>query len=254
MAKNNKTKAKVTPATRTYTRNMLVTTMVETIKYKGTGTGNFTSASRNQKTGITIDVCPADEPSPTNIVKRYVVDEAKKLFINICVSNNFVKEEHHIGIINGIKKTKGELTGGDLSSLTLNVTNINIDTYGSLVADSDTVLAFEQATILAIKQAFKQSSPVLLMPKYKVTVCFEEADYTNVMLLITHHRGIPTNMDSFDKYPLCTFEMKYANLIEFEAAYKNIGSAGGQYDAEFIGYDDVSGSELNAILEKYKKN
>ncbi len=135
------------------------------------------------------------------------------------------------------------------------VVNIKATLYdGSYHPVDSNEMAFKIAASMAFKEGMKQAQPVLLEPIMKMQIVIPESYMGDVMGDMTKRRGRIMGMDQQpDGTQLVTAEAPQAELFKYAIELRSMTQARGEFEMEFLRYDQVP-KELEEIILKERKS
>ncbi|WP_300411109.1 elongation factor G [Lagierella sp.] len=207
----------------------------ETIKGKSDVQGKHKKQSGGA--GQYGDVFIRFEPSE----EEFVFDE--EVFGGAVPKNYFPAVEK--GLIESLEK--GPLAGYP-------VVNLKATLYdGSYHPVDSNEMAFKLAAQLAFRKGIKEANPVLLEPIMKVVITIPEEYMGDVMGDMNKRRGRILGMDSQeDGSQVVTAEAPHAELFEYSIDLRSMTQARGDFEMEFVRYEEVPANVAEKIIEEAK--
>ena len=132
------------------------------------------------------------------------------------------------------------------------VVNLKAVLYdGSYHPVDSSEMAFKLAAQLAFRKGIKEASPVLLEPIMKVVITIPEEYMGDVMGDMNKRRGRILGMDSQeDGTQVVTAEAPHAELFEYSIDLRSMTQARGDFEMEFIRYEEVPANVAEKIIEE----
>ncbi len=114
-------------------------------------------------------------------------------------------------------------------------------------------MAFRLAAALAFRKGIEIASPILLEPVMKIEVKVPETYMGDVMGDINKRRGKILKMEQLeDGYELVIAEAPHSELFEYAIDLRSMTQARGDFDIEFVRYDEVPVSIADKIISEAK--
>ena len=113
-------------------------------------------------------------------------------------------------------------------------------------------MAFKTAARIAYKQCIN-ASPVLLEPIMHVEISVPDEYMGDIMGDLNKRRGRILGMEQADGKQLIIAEVPQAEMFKYATDLRSMTQARGSFTKEFIGYEDVPGSEAKKIIEQAKR-
>jgi elongation factor G len=155
-----------------------------------------------------------------------------------------VPREYISPIENGVMEafTSGELAGYPVVGAKVCL----ID--GSFHTVDSSELAFEQAGVLAAREAMKKAKPVLLEPIMKLEVTIPESDYGSVQGNIISKRGMIYDTRSHGKMRVLDAKVPLSEMFGYSSELRGITSGRGSFVMEPSTYERVPEQIAEKIL------
>ncbi len=136
-----------------------------------------------------------------------------------------------------------------------NVVDVQIDFYdGKMHPVDSNDMAFQIAGSKAFTDAFKNASPKLLEPIYKVQVKVPDNLTGDIMGDISQRRGKVLDMNSEGHTQFINAEIPLANLHDYSTAVKSMTSGKGMFSIEFSHYEDMPHLEQQKVISDFQSN
>ena len=133
------------------------------------------------------------------------------------------------------------------------VVDLKIDFYdGKMHPVDSNDMAFQLAGKNAFIEAFKNASPKILEPIYKVKVKIPEDVMGDIMGDVSQRRGKVSGMDSEGNFQIINAEIPLANLHDYATAIKSMSSGRGIFTQEFSHYEDMPHLEAEKVKKEYE--
>ena len=134
-----------------------------------------------------------------------------------------------------------------------NVVDVQIDFYdGKMHPVDSNDMAFQIAGSKAFIDAFKNATPKLLEPIYKIQVKVPDELTGDVMGDISQRRGKVLDMNSEGHTQFINAEVPLANLHDYSTAIKSMTSGKGMFSVEFSHYEDMPHMEQQKVISDYQ--
>ena len=125
--------------------------------------------------------------------------------------------------------------------------------FGSYHDVDSSEMAFKIAGSMAIQQACKKASPVLMEPMMKVEVIVPEEYLGDVMGDISSRRGKIDGMDQRNEAQVIDANVPLSNMFGYVTDLRTITSGRATSTMEFSHYDEVPKNIAEAVIAKNKK-
>lgn len=124
--------------------------------------------------------------------------------------------------------------------------------YGSYHDVDSSDMAFKIAGLMAFKQGFLDSKPVLLEPIYNVVVTVPD-DYTgDVMGHLSSKRAKIAGMDPDGSNQIIKAAVPQAELFQYSVDLRSMTQGQGYYSLDFSHYEEVPYEQAQKIIEMFK--
>lgn len=173
-------------------------------------------------------------PPPANLnVRKTDIHELPwggKLVFNNCIVGGSIDAKYMNAITKGIleKMENGPLTGSYARDIRASVFD------GKMHPVDSNDMAFKMASTNAFKEAFHNSSPVLLEPIYKVDVLVDNNSMGDVMSDLQNRRGIIEGMNPEGHYQKITAKVPLSEMHGYSSTLRSITQGQAKYT---MGYD-----------------
>jgi len=149
--------------------------------------------------------------------------------------------------MNGIKEglANGALAGYPVVGVKATILD------GSSHAVDSSEMAFEQAGILAVREAMQKAKPVLLEPIMKVQVVVPEADFGSVQGNLISKRGMLTDTRVHGNMRIIDARVPLAEMFGFSGEIRSATGGRGSFSMEPLYYERVPSQISEKILENY---
>ncbi|MBU1517304.1 MAG: elongation factor G [Planctomycetes bacterium] len=167
-------------------------------------------------------------------------------FVNKIIGGS-IPREYIPAIENGVKEacTSGELAG--YTVVGAKVTLID----GSFHTVDSSELAFEQAAVIAVREAIRKAGSVLLEPIMKLEVVIPDSDYGPVQGNIISKRGMITDSRIHGKMRTIDAKVPLAEMFGYSSELRGITSGRGNFVMEPLTYEKVPEQISEKILAGY---
>ena len=136
-----------------------------------------------------------------------------------------------------------------------NVVDVQIDFYdGKMHPVDSNDMAFQIAGSKAFMDAFKNATPKLLEPIYKIQVKVPDDLTGDIMGDISQRRGKVLDMNSEGHTQFINAEVPLANLHDYSTAIKSMTSGKGMFSIEFSHYEDMPHMEQQKVITDFNAN
>jgi elongation factor G len=168
-------------------------------------------------------------------------------------SNSLVGQNVDRTFVSSVEKGINQMCGDGIIA-GCKVVDVKIDFYdGKMHPVDSNDMAFQIAGKHAFSDAFKNATPILLEPIYKIQVKVPEDIMGDIMGDISQRRGKVSGMDSKGNFQVINAEVPLENLHDYATALKSISSGRGMFTQEFSHYEDMPHSEANKIIKAYEE-
>ncbi|UBF25167.1 elongation factor G [Kovacikia minuta CCNUW1] len=210
----------------------------ETIRKPVKAEGKFVrqSGGKGQYGHVVIEVAPGDPGSGFEFVSKIVGGAVPKEYIG--PAEQGMREACESGIIAGYPVIDLKATLVD----------------GSFHEVDSSEMAFKIAGSMAIKEAVKKASPVLLEPMMKVEVEVPDDFVGNVIGDLNSRRGQIEGQDNEGGIAKVTSKVPLAKMFGYATDIRTKTQGRGIFTMEFSNYDEVPRNEAEAIIAKNKGN
>jgi len=124
--------------------------------------------------------------------------------------------------------------------------------YGSYHDVDSSDMAFKIAGLMAFKQGFLDSKPILLEPIFNVAVTVPD-DYTgDVMGHLSSKRAKISGMDPDGRNQVIKASVPQAELYQYSVDLRSMTQGQGFYTVEFSHYEEVPHEQAQRIIDAYK--
>ena len=113
-------------------------------------------------------------------------------------------------------------------------------------------MAFQIAGKNAFIDAFKQASPKILEPIYKLKIKIPEDVMGDIMGDVSQRRGKVSGMGAEGHFQVINAEIPLANLHDYATAIKSMSSGRGMFSQEFSHYEDMPHNEAEKVKNDYQ--
>ena len=113
-------------------------------------------------------------------------------------------------------------------------------------------MAFQIAGKNAFIDAFKQATPKLLEPIYKLKIKVPEDVMGDIMGDVSQRRGKVGGMGAEGHFQVINAEIPLANLHDYATALKSMSSGRGMFSQEFSHYEDMPHNEAEKVKSDYQ--
>jgi elongation factor G len=163
------------------------------------------------------------------------------------IKGGTIPREYIPAVESGVKQalTNGQLAGYPVVGAKVTL----IDGSFHQVDSSD--IAFEQAAVLAIREAIKKTGPVLLEPIMKIEVVVPESDYGAVQGSIVSKRGMITDTRIHGSMRVLDAKVPLAEMFGYSSELRGITSGRGTFVMEPSTYERVPEQISEKILSDY---
>ena len=210
----------------------------ETIRKPVKAEGKFVrqSGGKGQYGHVVIEVVPGDPGSGFEFVSKIVGGSIPKEYVG--PAEQGMREACESGIIAGYPVIDLKATLVD----------------GSFHEVDSSEMAFKIAGSMAIKEAVKKASPVLLEPMMKVEVEVPDDFVGNVIGDLNSRRGQIEGQDNEEGIAKVTAKVPLAKMFGYATDIRTKTQGRGIFTMEFSNYDEVPRNEAEVIIAKNKGN
>lgn len=142
------------------------------------------------------------------------------------------------------------LTSGSLAGYPIIGTEVTL-LDGSFHAVDSSELAFEQAGVLAIREALKKAEPILLEPIMKVQIVVPEANYGVVQGNLISKRGMITDSWLHGNMRVIDAKVPLAEMFGYSGEIRGATGGRGSFSMEPLSYEKVPEQICEKILLSY---
>jgi elongation factor G len=158
-----------------------------------------------------------------------------------------IPREYIPAVENGVKEA---LASGELAGYPVVGTKVTL-IDGSFHQVDSSEIAFEQAAILAIREALKKAGPILLEPVMKLEVVVPQADYGAIQGDIISKRGMITDTRIHGNMRVIDAKVPLAEMFGYSSELRGITSGRGNFVMEPCTYEKVPEQISEKILSGY---
>lgn len=112
-------------------------------------------------------------------------------------------------------------------------------------------ISFKLAARNAFKEAFKNASPKIMEPIYKVEILVPSDRMGDVMSDLQNRRAIIEGMASEKGFEVLTARVPLAEMYRYSTTLSSLSSGRATYSMEFIGYEQVPSDVQVKLLKSY---
>ncbi|MDD5134788.1 MAG: elongation factor G [Phycisphaerae bacterium] len=158
-----------------------------------------------------------------------------------------IPREYIPAIESGVKQAlaSGELMGYPVVGAKVTLLD------GSFHQVDSSELAFEQAGVLAVREALKKAGPILLEPIMKIEVIVPDSDYGSVQGNIISKRGMIYDTRMHSKMRVLDAKVPLAEMFGYSSELRGITSGRGSFVMEPSTYEKVPEQISEKILADY---
>ncbi|MBW8015991.1 MAG: elongation factor G [Planctomycetes bacterium] len=167
--------------------------------------------------------------------------------VESAVVGGSIPKEYIKPTIQGIKEG---LTSGSLAGYPVVGVKVTILEGSSHEVDSSE-MAFEQAGVLAIRNAMSKAGPVLLEPIMKVQVVVPEANYGAVQGNLISKRGTITDTHLSGNMRVLDAKVPLVEMFGYSGDIRSATGGRGSYSMEPLNYEKIPAQIAKKILENY---
>ena len=114
-------------------------------------------------------------------------------------------------------------------------------------------VAFKSAARLAYKEACAHAAPALIEPIYRYYIHVPN-DYVGAITSdLPRRRGVMEGMNPVEDGTEVVARAPMSEMVKYATDLRSMTQARGSFTKEFIGYEDVPGSEAKKIIEQAKR-
>jgi len=124
--------------------------------------------------------------------------------------------------------------------------------YGSFHDVDSSDMAFKIAGLMAFKEGFMQSKPVLLEPIFNLQVTVPDDFTGDVMGDLSSRRGKISGMDPDGKNQIIKATVPQAELYQYSVDLRSMTQGQGYYELGFSHYEDVPHETAQKVIEEAK--
>jgi elongation factor G len=209
----------------------------ESIKAKVQQEGKFVrqSGGRGQYGHVWLEVEPNEEGAGYEFINKIVGGAVPKEYINPV--NNGVKEALDSGVIAGYP-----------------VVDVKVTLYdGSFHEVDSNEMAFKIAGSMALQEAVRKATPIILEPIMKVEVTIPEEYMGDVMGDLNSKRGRIQQMSDRGNAKIVDAHVPLAEMFGYATNLRSMTQGRGNYTMEFDHYEEVPGNVAQEIIAKRGK-
>jgi elongation factor G len=167
--------------------------------------------------------------------------------VESAVVGGSIPKEYIKPTIQGIKEG---LTSGSLAGYPVVGVKVTVLEGSSHDVDSSE-MAFEQAGVLAIKNAVAKAKPVLLEPVMKVQVVVPEANYGAVQGNLISKRGTITDTHLSGNMRVLDAKVPLVEMFGYSSEIRSATGGRGSFSMEPFNYEKIPAQIAKKILENY---
>ncbi|MCK5174804.1 MAG: elongation factor G, partial [Planctomycetes bacterium] len=160
------------------------------------------------------------------------------------ITGGSVPREYIPAVESGIREALASGTLGGYPIVGAKVTLID----GSFHQVDSSELAFEQAGVIAIREALKHAGPILLEPVMKVQVVVPEANYGAVQGNLISRRGTITDTRVHGNMRVLDAKVPLAEMFGYSGEIRGATAGRGSFTMEPLSYEKVPGQISEKIL------
>lgn len=190
------------------------------------------SGGRGQYAHVCLEIEPNEPGKGNEIVSKIVGGVIPKEYITPCIK----------GIEEG-------LTTGVLAGYPLIDTKVAI-VYGSYHEVDSNEMAFKICASMAVKDAARKASPVILEPIMKVVATTPEANVGDVIGDLNRRRGKILGQDSFKGTIIVTSEVPLSEMFGYSTILRSMSSGRATYTMEPSHFERVPSKIQEEIIKK----
>lgn len=190
------------------------------------------SGGKGQYAHVCLEISP-NEKGKGNVVESKIV-------------GGTIPREFIPAVIKGINEglTTGVLAG-------YNLVDIKVDiVYGSYHEVDSSEMAFKICGSMALKDAAKKASPIILEPIMKVTVTTPEDFLGDVMGDINRRRGRILNQDNHTGFTIVDCEVPLSEMFGYSTTLRSLSSGRATYTMEPSHFEKVPNKVQEEIIKK----
>jgi elongation factor G len=209
----------------------------ESIKAKVQQEGKFVrqSGGRGQYGHVWLEVEPNEEGAGYEFINKIVGGAVPKEYINPV--NNGVREALDSGVIAGYP-----------------VVDVKVTLYdGSFHEVDSNEMAFKIAGSMALQEAVRKATPIILEPIMKVEVTIPEEYMGDVMGDLNSKRGRIQQMSDRGNAKIVDAHVPLAEMFGYATNLRSMTQGRGNYTMEFDHYEEVPGNVAQEIIAKRGK-
>jgi len=167
-------------------------------------------------------------------------------FVNKIIGGS-IPREYIPAIESGVKEafTSGELAGYPVVGARVTL----ID--GSFHTVDSSELAFEQAAVIAVREAFRTAGSILLEPIMKLEVIIPDSDFGAIQGNIISKRGMITDSRTHGKMRTIDAKVPLAEMFGYSSELRGMTSGRGNFVMEPLTYEKVPEQISEKILAGY---
>ncbi len=175
-------------------------------------------------------------------------ERGKGVEINNKVVGGTIPKEYVPAVIDGIEEAikSGVYAGYQVIDLKVNV----ID--GSFHEVDSNELAFKMAGIFALKEAFRQASPILLEPIMKVEVATPDEYQGDILGDINRRRGVIQGVEAKSGQTVVAANVPLAEMFGYATAIRSLSKGRASYSMEPLTFEQVPNSVLEKVMDQAK--
>ncbi len=158
-----------------------------------------------------------------------------------------IPKEYIPGIERGVKEG---LASGPLSGYPVVGAKVTL-IDGSFHAVDSSELAFEQASVLAVRDILSEAGPVLLEPVMRVQIVVPEANYGAVQGQLVSKRGIITDSHMHGNMRVLDAEVPLAEMFGYSSQIRSATGGRGSFTMEPLNFEKVPEQISEKILLGY---
>jgi elongation factor G len=190
------------------------------------------SGGKGQYAHVCLEISP-NEKGKGNVVESKIV-------------GGTIPREFIPAVIKGIKEglTTGVLAGYNLVDIIVNIV------FGSYHEVDSSEMAFKICGSMALKEAARKASPIILEPIMKVTVTTPEDFLGDVMGDINRRRGRILNQDNHTGFTIVDCEVPLSEMFGYSTTLRSLSSGRATYTMEPSHFEKVPNKVQEEIIKK----
>ena len=187
-------------------------------------------------------------PAPAGLTVRNTEEDnlpwGGKLVFLWCIVGGTIDSRFSNAIKKGIlmKMEEGPLTGSRCRDIRISIYD------GKMHPVDSNDMAFQIASTMAFKNAFKKAAPILMEPVYNLEVFVPEDMVGDVMGDLQTRRAIITGMGSDGLYQQISARVPLAEMADYSSSLRSITQGRAKFSTEFCEYSDAPPDIQNALV------